>query len=125
MHVTFDWTRAVLSATVPDRELTEADRARFAFVDLDGVYRAEWFWMLIPASPSVGSWCELGAALSDRKMVVVSGDWRRSIFTALAHHRFDTHEQAARFLGCAPEAPMLSAELVADMIRDGLAGDKP
>lgn len=101
MHITFDWTapvRAARAAGKADRDLVEHERARHAFTDLDAVHRAEFFWLVLPSNASHGCWVELGAALAHRKIVVVSGDWRRSIFTALAHHRFDTHEGAMAFL---------------------------
>ena len=94
IHITYNWTRDVLSATKPDNELSEAERARLAFVDLDAITRAEDFWLILPSNPSAGCWVELGAALAQRRIIIVSGDWKRSIFTALAVQRFDRHEEA-------------------------------
>lgn len=102
-HITHDWTTSVLAAREAkrsDRDLSEKDRALHACDDVDGVRRAGSFWLLVPdvATAGCGCWIELGYALANRSRVVVSGDWRRSIFTALAHHRFDSHAAALSFL---------------------------
>lgn len=101
LHVTHDWTRAVRESAAAgrtDRDLLESDRVTHASVDLDAVRRAELFWLVLPSSTSCGCWVELGAALTHRKLTLVSGDWRPSIFTALADRRFDRHEEALAWL---------------------------
>jgi hypothetical protein len=101
LAVTFDWTRPVLANRakgICDRDMSPADRSRHAFVDLDAVSRAEFFWLVIPEKTSHGCWIELGHALALRKIVVVSGDHGRSIFTSLSHLRFEKHEEALAWL---------------------------
>ena len=99
--VTLNWTVPVLANRargLSDSNMSEADRARHAFVDLDGVARAEFFWLVLPRNTSAGCWVELGHAIALRKIVIVSGDDRRSIFTALAHNEFKSHEEALAWL---------------------------
>lgn len=99
--ITHDWTVPVReSAQIAQRDLTEADRWRHARADRQGVLDADIFWMLIPTTPSSGAWVELGIAAGGGRpgLSIVSGDWRRSIFTSLADQRFDTHAEAFAFI---------------------------
>lgn len=99
-EVTFDWTVPVLAAVIPDHELTDEERWHHASTDAQGVDDADVFWMLIPSTPSLGAWVELGIAWrGSGKLVIVSGDRKKSIFTALSDEKYDTHEEAlARIL---------------------------
>lgn len=101
-HQTFEWWRDVLEnrkRNVPDVALTDKERERLSRADLEGVARAEVVWLIIPPpGRSAGAWLELGAAIATKKRIIVSGDWRRSIFTSLAERRFDTHDEALAWL---------------------------
>lgn len=95
IEVTLDWPaniRAVGDAN--PREASEADRLRWTRADLDGVAAADIFWLLIPWKRSIGCWAELGAAQAWAREIIVSGDWRKTIFTSLADKRFDSHQEA-------------------------------
>jgi hypothetical protein len=103
LTVTLDWTihvRKCRAAGITDADLSRTERKWHAGADLDAVDRANFFWLVIPEKPSLGCWTELGAALAvrDRNVVIVSGDWKRFIFTELAARRFDTHEEALAWL---------------------------
>jgi hypothetical protein len=98
--ITHDWTVAVRTVGQANPvDMPRMQRAGHAFDDLYGVRVADRFWLLVPKTPGAGSgcWIEFGAALANRQMVVVSGDHKRSIFTALATHVFDEHDQALDF----------------------------
>lgn len=92
--ITFDWTVDVRAATKSDAELTNAEQSTYATADLDGVEAADIVWILVPDNASTGCWVELGAAVAMRKDIIVSGNYKRCIFTSLAGGRFDTHADA-------------------------------
>lgn len=103
--VTHDWTASVRSARargVRDDELSIADMCALARGDLLGVLAADVVWLLVPEAQSVGAWVELGYALHCNVQTIVSGNWRRSIFAALATYDFDSHEAAAARLESPP-----------------------
>lgn len=100
-EITYDWTISVRANSArPDSEIAPAERASYAALDLAGVEMCDLFWLVTPAQPSVGSFVELGAALSLRARtsepaprVVISGPWR-TIFGDLADANYPTHEEA-------------------------------
>ena len=104
IEVTHDWPVVCDAQTKPDWELTAEARARFATEDLAGVEAADAVWLLIPATVSCGAWIELGYALAGRKYVgrpravIVSGNWKQSIFAELATERFESDEAAFAYL---------------------------
>lgn len=103
-EITHDWTISVLGARaqrLTDDRLSGAVRADYADEDLIGITLCDTFWLVVPEAPSTGCWVELGAALcaAHQRTIVVSGDWKRSIFTSLADYRFDTHEEVFDWLG--------------------------
>ncbi len=99
-----------------DRDLSEADRLAFAKKYIEqGILPADIVWLLCPKTGGAGCFIELGYALATRELqvekthaangdaiewrrhpqlVFVSGDLRRSIFTALADEQFEEHEKA-------------------------------
>lgn len=101
--ITFDWTRDVFEARaagVADSALSDDRRAALAVLDLEGVRLADAVWLLVPPpGRSAGAWLELGYAISMQKRIVVSGDYRRSIFTSLASKCFEHHTEVLDFLG--------------------------
>jgi hypothetical protein len=115
LEITHDWCAVVRDAMAQGKGansgMTREEQAVAAQADLDGVARADIFWLLMPPveSRSVGSFVELGYALSRRKLlthfqderrmaIVVSGISDRSIFAALADVLFITHDQAFRYI---------------------------
>lgn len=95
--ITHDWTKSVIAHKAKgqsDDVLSRADRYRYAAEDLDGVARADVFWLRVPANLSLGAWIEMGYAIGLRKTIVVSGDHGRSIFTEIADMSYSTHNDA-------------------------------
>lgn len=102
-EITVAWWDAVLAAKTHDRDLTEEARIEFAGQDLVGVLDADLFWIVVPEERGVGAWVEFGFAIGSsaqrpKQRIIVSGDWKKSIFTSLAHDKFDTHEDALAFV---------------------------
>lgn len=94
-HITLDWPaniRAVGDAN--PRDASHQDRLRWTMDDIRGVHDAEIFWLLVPTAHSIGCWAEFAIAWQGRQHLIVSGDWRRTIFTSLADERYGTHEEA-------------------------------
>ncbi len=87
-----------------DRELPTSARLALAEEDLAAVMRAGYLWLLVPRNQSSGAWIEFGAAITharlmaERKRIIISGDWERTIFAELADKRFGTHALAGRWL---------------------------
>lgn len=94
-----DWPAIASANGGPNpRDAQHELRLDLAEGDLRGVFNASIFWLLVPDAPSCGAWVELGYAWSLRRKIIVSGDWRKSIFTSLADLRFDQHEAAFRHI---------------------------
>lgn len=96
LTVTYDWTVPVLAATKPDAEMSADEALHHARLDMRGVMQCDALWLLVPATGSTGAWVELGTALgaAKRPFVIVSGDYKRCIFTSLADERYPTHGEA-------------------------------
>ena len=97
------WWDHVLAAKTHDRDLPEEDRLKHADADSNAALDANYFWLVVPEERGVGAWIEFGLALAQAlrhgaNYIIVSGDWKKSIFTSLADHRFDSHEEALAFL---------------------------
>lgn len=106
--ITFDWT-------VPVREVGNASpddvtiRRDAALADLSGVSRARVLWLVQPdaSSSSTGAWVELGYALalrgcetpnSGHRTIIASGSSKKCIFSDLADYRFESHDDALKFI---------------------------
>lgn len=98
VKITHDWTRDVRMSGANPREAPQERRYDWAQQDKYGVTSADTFWLLVPPKPSMGCWIELGIAIGQVNRlsteIIVSGDWRSTIFTSLADRRFDSHEEA-------------------------------
>lgn len=95
--ITHDWTEVVLANTHrPDAEIPADEQRSYAEADWEGVTSADVFWLVAPEKGGTGCWIEFGMAVSARlTVIVVSGAWKRSIFTTLNGVTvFDTHEAA-------------------------------
>lgn len=92
--ITHNWVAEVEAVGSANPEgATEADLARWAAADLDGVDQADIVWLLMPDAGGLGAYWEAGYAQAKGKQLVVSGKHRRSIFTVFAK-RFDTDVEA-------------------------------
>jgi hypothetical protein len=112
LEITHDWCAVVRDAMAQGKGansgMTREEQALTAQADLDGIARADIFWLLMPPveSRSVGAFVELGYVLSvrdgpgnrEKPIIVVSGATDRSIFAALADVLFITHDQAFRYI---------------------------
>jgi hypothetical protein len=124
--ITFDWTakvREVGNASPDDLKIRRAA----AIADLKGVAGAGVLWLMQPepTSTSTGAWVELGAAITRRDIyraieregrtdpeatmpslpqplrdvvVVASGASKKCIFSDLADHKFESHDEAFAFI---------------------------
>ena len=81
--------------------------AASARLDMAGVVAAPFFWLRVPANKSEGGFAELGGAIVlrrfapisyEKRCVIVSGPWERSIFAELADLKFTEHAQALAWL---------------------------
>lgn len=112
-QTTYDWTIDVLAARQSgeaDADLSGFRRQQLARLDIRGVRDADVVWLLVPPpGRSAGAWLELGYAFGIGRPTVVSGEWRRSIFTEMANLRYDTHGEAFAFLKDYEPHPMGSA----------------
>lgn len=80
--------------------LSHADQFAYSYCDLAEVDSADWLWVQMPPNGvvSAGAFFEFGYALKGGKKIVISGPGQfKSIFSAMAHVRFDTDEQAVEF----------------------------
>jgi nucleoside 2-deoxyribosyltransferase len=75
--------------------------------DLEGIRRADVFWLVVPKSKSEGAAVELGFAMALGKRIVISGEvGPRNIFALLAHEGdiFDEHDEALAHVAALVEA---------------------
>lgn len=101
VDISHDWITLMKLAPVHERHLTPTARRRAAELDANAVRGSDVVWLMIPDEATIGAWVEFGIVLGDilrHACVIVSGDWRRTIFTELADFKFDTHEQAFAFV---------------------------
>lgn len=92
--LTLDWLQQIEEAGASNEALSEQDRHRCATEDFDAVRRAQVVWMLA-STLSQGAPTELGIALADAKLIVVSGPARvKNIFASLCVE-FDGDMEAA------------------------------
>jgi hypothetical protein len=96
--ITHDWTKEVeANGDANPKDVALGDMIKWSHDDLSGVKKSDIVWLLIPENNSAGCWIEYGFALGIHKRVVISGNWKKSIFSALAYERFPNHELALDF----------------------------
>lgn len=96
--ITHDWTKEVEANSEGNPRETPIETMRiWSNADFNGVYKANMIWLLVPNNNSAGCWIEYGYALGVGRNVIVSGDWRKSIFSSLAFERYANHELALDF----------------------------
>lgn len=97
--ITHDWVATIRSVGEANpRQASHKDRLRWAAEDLRGIEEAHIVWAMLPVKPSFGCAFELGFACGQGHHVIVSGDWRASIFSAQAEARFNEHDHALAWL---------------------------
>ena len=100
-EITHDWVEAIRAAggEANPRDATQAQRRQWSDEDLRGIDRAELVWVMVPERPSFGCGFEMGFAVGTGKDIIMSGDWRATVFSAQADARFDSHDEAIEWIG--------------------------
>jgi hypothetical protein len=97
--ITMDWVATIrANGEANPRNVPHSVRARWAEEDIDGIVRADIVWAMLPARTSFGCAFEVGYACGHGHAVIVSGDWRASIFSSQALARFNEHDHALEWL---------------------------
>lgn len=98
-EITHDWARVIRErGEANPRNDTHEQRLAYGAADLRGIMAADLVWIIMPAKTSFGCAFEAGNAYAKRKVVIFSGDWRSTIFSAQARARFDNHADALRWI---------------------------
>jgi len=100
VEITCDWCAAIREAGDANPRYDAALRLSCSQRDLEGVFNADIFWLMVPGEKgSAGAYVELGYAITmEHARIVVSGDYRKCIFTSMSDNQFDTHEEALAFI---------------------------
>jgi hypothetical protein len=94
-EITHDWVAVIRSiGEFNPRSASHEQRLEWSDGDLLGIEKADIVWVVLPVKPSFGCAFEMGFAIGIGCRVIVSGDWRASIFTAQAFACFDKHDSA-------------------------------
>jgi hypothetical protein len=104
-EITYDWTRnirAVGLANPTDWDL--ARRFTVAERNAEGIQAAACFWAILPMHASLGVSWELGYAsalhwrMGEPNLILISGDWRSTVFSGHGTIVRDTHVKALEVL---------------------------
>ena len=102
-EVTEDWCAAEAASGLDDGDLDDVTATAAARRDLNGIDRADVFWLVAPERPSFGACTELGYAVARRgshdapTRIIISGPCP-SIFARLADRRYPSHVAALQAL---------------------------
>ena len=97
--ITHDWIATIrANGEANPRGASHRQRVRWSAEDIAGIEEADVVWVVLPVKPSFGCAFEAGFALGHGHSMIVSGDWRASIFTSQAEARFNQHEHALEWL---------------------------
>ena len=97
--ITHDWIATIREVgDANPRSATHRQRVRWSSQDLLGIEAADLIWLIMPAKTSFGAAFEAGYALGKGKSLIVSGDWKGSIFSAQAEARFNEHMHAFEWI---------------------------
>jgi nucleoside 2-deoxyribosyltransferase len=102
LRITHDWTREVKLAKAAgrsDQDFDVEERQKLADNDIRGVENCDIFWLIVPNN-SIGAWVEYGYALSLRKLIIVSGNFNRTIFLEKVSEfsKFTSHDNAFKHI---------------------------
>lgn len=100
-RITRDWC-ALVRTHGHANPTDPAQRRILCMGDVDGILNCELFWLLVPKEHSIGCWVELGMAHNLGRSIFMSGDWGRTIFSALADRLYTSHDNALQAIvnGC-------------------------
>lgn len=97
--ITHDWTETVRgNGESNPRTASLRQRTNWSADDIRGIEAADIVWALMPVKASFGCAFEVGFAIGHGTNVIISGDWRASIFTSQALATFNEHEHAFEWL---------------------------
>ena len=98
--ITYDWVTVVRAngGVGNPRSATYTQRLRWSDDNIQGVETANIVWAILPKQSSFGCAFEIGCAIGCSRPVIVSGDWRATIFSSQALARFDEHDRAVEWL---------------------------
>lgn len=97
-QITHDWTVPVRSFGANPVDASHNDRVSWSDDDIFGIEAASLVWAMLPAYTSFGCAFEIGYAIGYGVTVIVSGNWKSSIFTSQCDARFDNHERALMWI---------------------------
>lgn len=98
--ITHDWVSIIRAngGNGNPRNASHKDRHQWSTDDIRGIETADIVWAILPAQTSFGCAFEIGYAVGHGPSVIVSGDWRATIFSSYARARFNEHAHAIRWL---------------------------
>jgi hypothetical protein len=98
-EITHDWTATIRSVgDANPRTATHEQRFRWSEADLGGIEEASLVWVMLPVKPSFGCAFEAGRAIGMGHLVIMSGDWRSTIFSSQVEARFNEHDHALEWI---------------------------
>lgn len=107
IQITFDWSAKVLESRAAgnadqigrvDHVLSDNERKIAKAADLTAVMDADIFWYIVPKRASFGAGVEYREAEYEDIPIVVSGDFKQSLFTVDAEHSFAEHDDALAWI---------------------------
>lgn len=97
--ITHDWIATIRSVgDANPRQATHKARLAWSSEDLRGIEEADIVWCLLPTKTSFGCAFEAGYAIGHGQHIIMSGDWRASIFSSQAGACFNEHDHAFEWL---------------------------
>ena len=92
-YITCDWMNECRKFK-DDDALNLYECLQHAMEDREGVRQCEVFWLLLPNAGGAGCFVELGLAIQMNKIIVISGNIRRTIFEAIAKGLYHSDSDA-------------------------------
>lgn len=97
--ITHDWIATIRhDGEANPVTATHRQRLRWSGEDIGGIEIADLVWAILPVKRSFGCAFEMGFAIGHGHHLIVSGDWRASIFCAQAEARFNDHDHALEWV---------------------------
>jgi hypothetical protein len=110
--ITHDWVATIRAAGEANpRNATHKQRDKWSTEDLNGVNESSLMWVILPAKTSFGCAFEAGYAVGMGENVIMSGDWRATIFSSKANARFNEHDHALEWIRLYTKRGVTEAEL--------------
>lgn len=98
-EITHDWVSVIRSVgDANPREAARRQRRAWSGDDIHGIESASLVWVLLPLKTSFGCAFEAGFAIGRGGHVIMSGDWRASIFSGQSLACFNEHDHALEWI---------------------------